>query len=103
MTQVHAQPQHVVIFDKPSNDHSGLGIRERIAACYRFARCNGWQVTAVCDTSGRTSRAELERAVAICARTGAGLLVYRAELINRGCLGSTLVLNACAMPGSAAS
>ena len=103
MTLGNAQLRHVVIFDKPGKDHGGLGIRERIAACYRFARRNGWQVTEVCDTAGRTSRAELERAVAICNHTGACLLVYRVELISRGRLGSTLVLDTFASVGCVAS
>jgi hypothetical protein len=72
--EVSAQLKHVVIFDKPSDDQSGLGI-------------------------GRTPRAELERAVAICRRTGAGLLVYRNEAINQACLSGALGLNACATSG----
>lgn len=91
----------MVIFDRPGQGQGVLGIRERIAACYRFARRNGWCVTEVCDTSGRASRAELERAIAICARTGAGLLVYRAEMIGRHLLGDIVVLDACAPTGAA--
>lgn len=104
MTRGDVELRNVVIFDKPGDDHGGLGIRERIAACYRFARRNGWQVTEVCDTDGRTSRAELERAVAICAHTGAGLLVYRAELLGRRCrVGGALVVHACGSSAAAAS
>jgi hypothetical protein len=99
MTARDSRPQSVVIFDRPGKDLGGLGIRERIAACYRFARRNGWHVTEVCDASELTCRAELSRAVAICAHTGAGLLVYRAESIARSPLGDTEVLGVMAVDG----
>jgi hypothetical protein len=94
MTQGNTGPRRVVIFDRPGSDRGGLGLRERIAACYRFARSNGWSVTEVCDGTGRTAAAELDRAVIICKRTGAGLLVYRAELLGRHRIGATPVVHA---------
>jgi hypothetical protein len=98
-----ARPQSVVIFDLPGNDSDGLGFRERIAACYRFARHNGWHVAEVCDVSERICRDELERAVAICKYTDAGLLVYRAEFIARRVIGNTKLLGVTAMPDGIAS
>ena len=92
MTLRDSRPQIVVILDLPGTDPGGFGIRERIAACYRFARHNGWNVAEVCDASDRTCHGELERAVAICKHTGAGLLVYRVESITRRALGNTKVL-----------
>jgi hypothetical protein len=86
------RPQIVVILDLPGTDPGGLGIRERIAACYRFARHNGWHVAEVCDASDRTCHDEFVRAIAICKHTGAELLVYRVESITRRALGSTKVL-----------
>lgn len=103
MTQRDSRPQIVVILDLPGTDPGGLGIRERIAACYRFARRNGWHVTEVCDASDRTYLDELERAVAICNHTGAGLLVYRVESITRRALGGTKVLGVMALAEGAAS
>lgn len=102
MTLHQVRPLSVVILDLPGGDLGGLGIRERIAACYRFARHNGWHVAEVCDASDRTSRAELDRAVAICKRTDSKLLVYRVESIARRALGSTPVLDTSALTGRAA-
>lgn len=99
MTLRDPKPLSVVILDLPGIDLGGLGIRERIAACYRFARHNGWHVAEVCDASERGSCAELERAVAICKHTGARLLVYRAESIARRTLGSTPLLDTSPMTG----
>jgi hypothetical protein len=97
MTLRDSRPQIVVILDLPGTDPGGLGIRERIAACYRFARHNGLHVAEVCDASDRTYHDEFERAVAICKHTGAGLLVYRVESITRRALGSTKGLGVIAL------
>ena len=103
MTARDLRPQSVVIFVRPGNDPGGLGIRERVAACYRFARRHDWQVAEVCDTSERTCPDELKRAVAICAHTGARLLVYRREQFMRHAVGNTKVVGVVALAERATS
>jgi hypothetical protein len=77
-SRVTAAHTRVVIFDHAAARNCSLGLHERIAACFRLASLNGWQVEEVCgtDTDAGSVADELDRALAICEHLDARLLTY---------------------------
>lgn len=67
---------HVVIFDHRDIHDGSMGLRERVAACFRTAKLHTWHVVEVCDSDQGTLSDELDRALEICEHIGARLLVY---------------------------